>query len=183
MRPATGEDFALVLPEVSTVAMAIFLEGVAGALPAHVHGVMALDRAGWHGSKKLTVPNKTSASRRCRPTAPNSIPPSVSGCFCASVSFPFGSATTRKPPSMPAATPGMPSPPKPAASNHYPATHGSQKSVHRFGGITSLRRRGKPARCPAAPDRPDGRSGRRRCRCRCGCAGPGASRARSGRER
>ncbi len=46
MRPATGEDVALVLPEVSTVAMAIFLEGFAGALPAHVHAVMALDRAG-----------------------------------------------------------------------------------------------------------------------------------------
>ena len=60
VRPATGEDFALVLPEVSTVAMAIFLEGVAGALPAHVHAVMALDRAGWHGSKKLTVPNNVS---------------------------------------------------------------------------------------------------------------------------
>ncbi len=54
MRPATGEDFTLVLPEVSTIAMAIFLEGVAGALPA------ALDQVGWHGSKKLTVPNNVS---------------------------------------------------------------------------------------------------------------------------
>ncbi len=43
VRPATGEDFALVLPKVATVAMAIFLEGFAGALPAHVHAVMALD--------------------------------------------------------------------------------------------------------------------------------------------
>ncbi len=60
VRPATGEDFALVLPEVSTVAMAIFLEGVAGALPAHVHAVMALDQADRHGSKKLTVPNNVS---------------------------------------------------------------------------------------------------------------------------
>ncbi len=60
VRPATGEDVALVLPEVSTVAMAIFLESFAGARPAHVHGVMALERAGWHGSKKLTVPNNVS---------------------------------------------------------------------------------------------------------------------------
>ena len=37
--------------------MAIFLEGFAGARPAHVHAVMPLDWAGWHGSKKLTVPN------------------------------------------------------------------------------------------------------------------------------
>ncbi len=63
VRPVTGEDFALVLPEVSTIAMAIFLEGFAGALPAHVHAVMALDQAGWHGSKKLTVPNNVSLAQ------------------------------------------------------------------------------------------------------------------------
>ena len=123
-----------VLPEVSTVPMAIFLEGFAGALPAHVHAVMALDQAGWHGSEKLTVPNNVSLAP-LPPYSPDSVPPSVSGCFCASASFPFGSSTTRKPSSMAAATPGMPSPPKPAASNHYPATHGSQKSVPRLGGI------------------------------------------------
>ncbi len=60
MRPATGEDVALVLPEVSTIAMTIFLESFAGARAAHVHAVMALERAGWHGSKKLTVPNNVS---------------------------------------------------------------------------------------------------------------------------
>jgi len=116
MRPATGEDVALVLPEVSTIAMTIFLESFAGARAAHVHAVMALERAGWHGSKKLTVPNNVSLAPL--PTDPNSIPPSVSGCFCASASFPFGSSTTRKPSSMLAATP---SPPKLAALNHHPA--------------------------------------------------------------
>ncbi len=40
--------------------IAIFLEGLAGALPAHVHAVMVLDQAGWHGSKKLTAPNNVS---------------------------------------------------------------------------------------------------------------------------
>jgi transposase len=40
--------------------IAIFLEGFAGARPAHVHAVMALEQAGWHGSKKLTVPNNVS---------------------------------------------------------------------------------------------------------------------------
>ncbi len=43
MRPATGEDVARVLLEVSTVAMTIFLESFAGARAAHVHGVMTLD--------------------------------------------------------------------------------------------------------------------------------------------
>ena len=40
--------------------IAIFLKGFAGARPAHVHGVMAPDQTGWHGSKKLTVPNNVS---------------------------------------------------------------------------------------------------------------------------
>ncbi len=40
--------------------IAIFLKGLAGALPADVHAVTVLDRADWHGSKKLTVPNNVS---------------------------------------------------------------------------------------------------------------------------
>ncbi len=63
VRPATGEDFALVLLELSAVAMAIFLESFAGARPAYVHAVMALEQAGWHDSKKLTVPNNVSLAR------------------------------------------------------------------------------------------------------------------------
>jgi hypothetical protein len=51
--PATGADVALVLPEVTTGAMNLFLAEFAAGLPGDVHGALVLDGAGWHG---LTVP-------------------------------------------------------------------------------------------------------------------------------
>lgn len=56
VRPSTGQGFALVLPEVSTAAMQVFLDGFAATLDADEHAVMLLDQAGWHGSGALTVP-------------------------------------------------------------------------------------------------------------------------------
>ena len=56
VRPATGEDFALVLPWVSTAAMNRFLADFAQTLPDDTHAVMVLDQAGWHGAKALQVP-------------------------------------------------------------------------------------------------------------------------------
>jgi hypothetical protein len=56
VRPATGEAFALVLPEVSTTAMNAFLARFAATLANDEHAVMVLDRAGWHTAKRLVVP-------------------------------------------------------------------------------------------------------------------------------
>ncbi len=47
-------------PNLAAWLIAIFLKGFASTLPAHVHAVMALDRAGWHSSKKLPAPNNVS---------------------------------------------------------------------------------------------------------------------------
>ena len=55
MRPSTGEDFALVMPRVSTEAMSVF-PADAATLPADQHAVLVLDRAGWHGARALEVP-------------------------------------------------------------------------------------------------------------------------------
>ena len=57
VRPATGEDFALVLPAVSTAAMSTFLAEFARTIPADSHAVVVLDQAGWHGSRDLAVPD------------------------------------------------------------------------------------------------------------------------------
>ena len=57
VRPSTGEDFALVLPWVSSAAMSAFLAGFAKAVPSDTHVVMVLDQAGWHGAKDLVVPD------------------------------------------------------------------------------------------------------------------------------
>src|SRR5918993_2509429 len=57
VRPATGEAFALVLPQVSTAAMGEFLARFAATLAEDEHAVLVLDRAGWHRAGKLAVPS------------------------------------------------------------------------------------------------------------------------------
>jgi DDE superfamily endonuclease len=54
--PERGTGVALVLPEVSTVAMNTFLVELARAVPSDTHAVLVLDRAGWHLSADLAVP-------------------------------------------------------------------------------------------------------------------------------
>ena len=54
--PERGEGVALVLPEVSTAAMDVFLAELARAVPAGTHAALVLDGAGWHVSEGLTVP-------------------------------------------------------------------------------------------------------------------------------
>ena len=56
VEPATGADVALVLPEVTTRTMNLFLAEFAAGLPGDVHAALALDGAGWHGSRGLVVP-------------------------------------------------------------------------------------------------------------------------------
>jgi transposase len=56
VRPATGADFALVLPHVSTAAMSEYLARFAATLADDEHAVVVLDGAGWHTSGDLRVP-------------------------------------------------------------------------------------------------------------------------------
>ena len=56
--PERDTGIALVLPEVSTAAMGLFLAELAEAVPAGTRAVLVLDRAGWHVSRNLVVPRK-----------------------------------------------------------------------------------------------------------------------------
>ena len=56
MRPATGEDFTLVLPAVNAKVMDLFLARFAATLPEEVHAVMVFDGAGWHHPRALNLP-------------------------------------------------------------------------------------------------------------------------------
>lgn len=56
MRPATGEDFTLVLPGVNAPIMDLFLAQFAATLPRDVHAVLVLDGAGWHDQRALDLP-------------------------------------------------------------------------------------------------------------------------------
>jgi hypothetical protein len=53
--PERDTGVALVLPEVSTAAMNVFLAELAAAVPARTHAVLVLDRAGWHVSTDLAI--------------------------------------------------------------------------------------------------------------------------------
>ncbi|WFT83740.1 transposase [Methylobacterium sp. CB376] len=54
--PATGEDFALVLPRVCTQAMDRFLADFAASVPPDTLAVMVLDGAGRHHPRAVTLP-------------------------------------------------------------------------------------------------------------------------------
>jgi transposase len=56
VRPATGEGFALVLPEVSTEAMQAFLDQFSATIAPDARVALALDGAGWHVARDLALP-------------------------------------------------------------------------------------------------------------------------------
>ena len=60
VRPATGQSFALVLPELSTEAMQVFLDRFAAELAPDEHAVLTVDQAGWHVAHALRVPDTVS---------------------------------------------------------------------------------------------------------------------------
>src|SRR4051812_969872 len=55
--PQQGKGAALVLPRCDTPAMNLHLAEVAQAVAPGAHGVLLMDRAGWHRAKDLVVPN------------------------------------------------------------------------------------------------------------------------------
>jgi transposase len=57
VRPATGQSFALVLPDLSTEAMQVFLDLFATKLAADEQAVLVADRAGWHIAEALRIPD------------------------------------------------------------------------------------------------------------------------------
>jgi hypothetical protein len=63
VEPATGRDFCLLLPTVSTVAMNEFLRRFSVTLAEDEHAVMVLDGAGWHTSHALAIPANLSLLR------------------------------------------------------------------------------------------------------------------------
>jgi transposase len=57
VEPATGESVALLAPNADTGTMNVFLRMLSKELKADDHAVLILDRAGWHKSKALVVPD------------------------------------------------------------------------------------------------------------------------------
>jgi transposase len=55
--PETGDACGLISPHVNTEVMNLFLDQFSRELPADVHAVMILDRAGWHLATALRIPS------------------------------------------------------------------------------------------------------------------------------
>jgi hypothetical protein len=55
--PAAGKAAGLVLPRCDTQAMALHLVEISRAVASGAHAVVLLDQAGWHTSRKLSVPD------------------------------------------------------------------------------------------------------------------------------
>jgi transposase len=58
--PAEGKGAGLVLPRCDTEAMSLHLAEISQAVAPGAHAVLLLDRAGWHVSPKLRVPDNIS---------------------------------------------------------------------------------------------------------------------------
>ncbi len=54
--PERGTGAAWVLPFCNTAAMRVHLGEIAEAVAPRAHAILVLDRAGWHTTKKLEVP-------------------------------------------------------------------------------------------------------------------------------
>ena len=54
--PLRGKGAALMLPFANTHAMQMHLDDVSHNVAAKAHGVILMDRAGWHTTDKLKVP-------------------------------------------------------------------------------------------------------------------------------
>jgi transposase len=60
VQPKTGGAFALVLPELNTAAMQLFLDRFAANLATNEHAALVMDQAGWHVTNGLLVPANVS---------------------------------------------------------------------------------------------------------------------------
>ncbi len=60
MQPKTGAAFALVLPELNTATMQLFLDQFSATLPPGEHAAMVMDQAGWHVTDDLHMPPNVS---------------------------------------------------------------------------------------------------------------------------
>jgi transposase len=56
VEPATGDSVALLMPVVNIATFGTFLQELSSKLRADEHAVLIMDQAGWHTSKRVTVP-------------------------------------------------------------------------------------------------------------------------------
>lgn len=61
VEPATGESVGLIAPNVNTATFNVFLRMLGDELAPNEHGVLIMDQAGWHVSRKVRMPDNLTA--------------------------------------------------------------------------------------------------------------------------
>lgn len=130
VKPATGADFALVLPSVSSKAMSRFLADFSAQIAPDAHAVLVLDQAGWHGARALRVPDNITLVP-LPPYSPELNPVERVWLYLREryLSHRLLAALTLS--STPAAMPGTGSPPRRAGSQPSPPTRTSSRQQFR----------------------------------------------------
>lgn len=103
--PARGVGAALALPFADTEAMQLHIDEISRQVENGAHAVLVMDRAGWHATANLRVPeNITPIFLPSR--APELNPVENAGNICAGTGCPTASSTATTISSMPRARPG-----------------------------------------------------------------------------
>ena len=103
--PKEGKAVGLILPKCNTEAMQLHLDEIAKDVASGRHAVLLIDRAGWHTSRKLDVPDNLTLFS-FRPSAPSSTRRKTSGSSCATTGSRTASSSTTTISSIIAAKPG-----------------------------------------------------------------------------
>ena len=114
--PARGVGAALALPYADTDMMQLHLDEISRNVAAGAHAVLLLDRAGWHTTGKLDMP-ETSRQSSCLPARRSSTRSRTSGNISVRTGSRTPSLKTTTRSSTPPAPPGETSSPNPKPSH------------------------------------------------------------------
>ena len=127
--PARDTGVALVLTRLDTAAMNLFLAELSQAVAPGAHGVVLMDKAGWHTAGDLVVPGKPQPRLPAALLARNSTRSSGCGCTCETIASRTASSALLTRSSTVAARRGIGCSAKPAASARCVPTPGSHRSA------------------------------------------------------
>jgi hypothetical protein len=103
--PARGTGAALALPKADTEAMQLHIEEISRRVASGAQAVLLMDRAGWHTTNQLDMPDNITQSS-CRRARLSSTRKKTSGSTCAPTGSQTVSSKITTPSSMLPARPG-----------------------------------------------------------------------------
>ena len=143
MCPARDTGVALVMTRIDNAAMNRFLVELSQAVAPGAHGILLMDKAGWHTAGELRVPENLSLVF-LPPYSPELNRSSGCGCICATIACPTASFRRPRGSSTPVARLGTGCSLKPVVSVPYAPIRGSNRSAANQAGISRRPTHGRP---------------------------------------